>query len=49
MSIPEPILVVYYELPKLIVTSELRQARVDESPNLRIGEHPTLALSINTQ
>ncbi len=36
MSISEPILVVYCELPKLTVTSELRQARVDESPNLRI-------------
>jgi len=36
MSIPEPILVVYCELPKAIATSELQQARVDESPNLRI-------------
>ena len=30
MSIPEPILVIYSELPKAIATSDLRQARVDE-------------------
>ncbi|MCA6568602.1 MAG: phage integrase N-terminal SAM-like domain-containing protein, partial [Pseudanabaena sp. M065S1SP2A07QC] len=30
MSIPETILVVYGEPPKAIVTSDLRQARVDE-------------------
>jgi integrase/recombinase XerD len=30
MSIPEPILVVYGELPRAIATTDLRQARVDE-------------------
>ena len=30
MSIPEPILVVYSELPKAIAATDLRQSRVDE-------------------
>ena len=30
MSVPEPTLVIYSESPKVIATSDLRQARVDE-------------------
>jgi integrase/recombinase XerD len=35
MPIPEPILVVYGELPRAIATTDLRQVRIDEFLALR--------------